>query len=117
MTDVATTRSRPTAGAPGGSIGIPNAVSKACRGPGGATNAYDVFFASGVDLYLKLGIVASAVGFVLSKRYRTFAFVMMIAFQLDELYAAPTLHDEDRRALGEAYPQLEAAASAATSSR
>ena len=27
-------------------------------------------------------IVASAVGFVLSKRYRTFAFVMMIAFQL-----------------------------------
>ena len=48
----------------------------------GAINAYDVFFASGVDLYLKLGIVASAVGFVLSKRYRTFAFVMMIAFYL-----------------------------------
>ena len=33
----------------------------------GATNAYDVFFASGVDLYLKLGIVASAVGFVLRR--------------------------------------------------
>ena len=48
----------------------------------GATNAYDVFFASGVDLYLKLGIVASAVGFMLSRRYRTFAFVMMIAFYL-----------------------------------
>ena len=28
---------------------------------------------------------------------------------LDELYATPTLHDEDRRALGEAHPQLEAA--------
>ena len=48
----------------------------------GAINAYGVFFASGVDLYLKLGIVASAVGFVLSKRYRMFAFVIMIAFQL-----------------------------------
>ncbi len=48
----------------------------------GATSAYDVFFASGADLYLKLGIVASAVGFVLSKRYKTFAFAMMIAFYL-----------------------------------
>lgn len=48
----------------------------------GATNAYDVFSASGIDLYLKIGIVAAAVGFVLSKRYRTFAFVVMIAFYL-----------------------------------
>lgn len=48
----------------------------------GATNAYDVFFASGADLYLKLGAVAAAVGFILSKRYRTFAFVMMMGFIL-----------------------------------
>lgn len=33
----------------------------------GAIDAYDVFFASGVDLHLKLGIVASAVGFVLRR--------------------------------------------------
>ena len=48
----------------------------------GATNAYDVFSASGIDLYLKIGIVAAAVGFVLSKRYRTLAFGLMIAFYL-----------------------------------